>query len=91
MEKQNLILDKLNRIEKFMMLSKKNLTVEEAALYLGLSVSYIYKLCYQGKLSYSKPNGKKSYFSKESLDAYMEQNPSFSEHEIEQEALRRAM
>lgn len=92
MEKQNhIILDRLDRIEKFLKFNKKNLSVEETAFYLDLSVSYVYKLCHQGKLAYSKPNGKKIYFSKESLDNWMSQNQTNSDSQIEEEAIKRTL
>ncbi len=43
----------------------------EAADYLSLKPSYVYKLVCLGKLPYHKPNGKKLYFSREKLDRWM--------------------
>ncbi len=92
MEKQNLkILDKLNRIEELLIGNKTHLTVEEASQYLGLSVSYLYKLCSNGTIPFSKPNGKKLYFSRKELDTWMSMNHSSSESQIEEKALRRTL
>lgn len=82
-----LILKKLNRLEKLLALSAKEiLTIEEAELYSGYAVSYIYKLTHTRKLSYSKPNGGALFFKKSDIDKYMLQNYNKSVEQLEDEA-----
>lgn len=58
--------------------SKKMLNMDEAAWYLGLKKSTLYKYCCTGKISHFKPNGKLTYFKVEDLDAWMTQNHKLS-------------
>jgi excisionase family DNA binding protein len=51
-----------------------HLTFEQAAKYLNLSESYLYKLTSSGMIIYSRPTGKKIYFQKSDLDTWMGQN-----------------
>lgn len=46
------------------------LTVKDAAEYLGVSTSMIYKLTHRRKIAFHKPGGKKIYFRKKDLDDY---------------------
>src|ERR1700730_15581930 len=43
------------------------LTSEEAAIFLNIEKSYLYKLTSAGILPFSKPNGKMIYFSRQDL------------------------
>lgn len=49
-------------------------TLREAAEYLDLSPSYVYKLTSTRRLPHYKPSGKRIYFLKADLDAYLLQN-----------------
>ncbi|MBU1100599.1 MAG: helix-turn-helix domain-containing protein [Bacteroidetes bacterium] len=44
---------------------------KEAASYLGISINTIYKLIFEKKIKYSKPNGKVVLFKKEDLDEFV--------------------
>lgn len=46
---------------------KEIISVEECAEFLGLSISYIYRLTHEKRLPYYRPNGKKIYFQKQEL------------------------
>ncbi|MFI5251949.1 MAG: helix-turn-helix domain-containing protein [Bacteroidota bacterium] len=65
---------------------KKYLTVPEAAIYMGLSVSYIYKLSSSFELPSCKPHGKLVYFLKDDLDHFMSRNRRKSQDEMERAA-----
>ena len=41
---------------------KSVLTIDEAAEYMGLKKSYLYKLTSERRIPHFKPNGKKIYF-----------------------------
>ena len=50
---------------------KTVLTSEEAARYLNIKISTLYKLTSAGVIPFSKPNNKKIYFSRIGLDNWM--------------------
>ena len=53
------------------MLEKKVLTFDEAANYMGMSKSCLYKLTSQKIVPHYKPNGKMIYFEREELETYL--------------------
>ena len=54
----------------------------EAAKYLGLSKSTLYRLTSQSKIPHHKPGGKKIVFLKGDLDTYIQRNRVGSKEEI---------
>lgn len=78
--------ERLSRIEKLLLGTKKVLTFEEACDYSGYKKSYMYKLTSSNLIEHSKPNGKSIFFSKDKLDAWLLSNRSKSSLELEQEA-----
>lgn len=86
MENQ-LILEKLNRLERLIVDSTKEiLNVEDLINYTGYKRSYIYKLVHNNILPYSKPNGKTLFFVKAEIDSWLLQNKSKSISQIEDQA-----
>jgi len=65
---------------------EKPMGFEDAAKYLGISKSYLYKLTCKNAIPFYKPNGKKIYFSKAELDKWIMRNPVKSVEQIEKEA-----
>lgn len=65
---------KLDRIEKLLLLNKKVLTFKEGCEYSGIAPKSMYQLTSSKKIPHSKPNGKKIFFSKEKLDDWLLQN-----------------
>ena len=65
---------------------KEVLNMVEASKYLELSVSHLYKLTSAGTIPYYKPNGKKLYFKRQEIDAWLLSNKQASNDEIEQQA-----
>jgi excisionase family DNA binding protein len=63
----SIILKKLALIEARLEERKEVLTLDEAARFLNMTKSYLYKLTSAGILPHSKPNGKLLYFSREEL------------------------
>lgn len=61
------LLEKLCFIEAHIFESKEVLTPDEAARFLNMAKSYLYKLTSAGIIPHSKPNGKLSYFSRTEL------------------------
>ena len=72
--------------------SERNLmTTTEAARYLGLKPSYLYKMMMRRAIPYYKPGGKLCFFAKEDLDAWMKRVKRVrvkSQEEIDSEAAR---
>jgi excisionase family DNA binding protein len=63
--------------------NKSILTLAEAAEFMGLSMSYCYKLTHWNKIPYYKPSGKVLYFKKVDLENWMLQNRSKTQDEID--------
>lgn len=71
--------------------NERNLmTTTEAARYLGLKPSYLYKMMMRRAIPYYKPNGKLCFFAKEDLDAWLKRVRVKSQDEIDSEAARPA-
>jgi len=85
-----IILEKLDCIQKMLtehnMLQKEVLNFNEAAIYLELSHSHLYKLTSGNFINHYKPNGKKIYFKRTELDIWLLRNRQSSTDEINQQA-----
>lgn len=64
------------------------LTTTEAAHYLGVKPSYLYKMMMRRAIPYYKPGGKLCFFAKDDLDAWLTSIRIKSQSEIESEAAR---
>ena len=51
---------------------KKYLTIAETSVYLGLAVSYLYKLTAKKEIPFYTPTGKKILFKRAELDEWVE-------------------
>lgn len=73
MSEFEIIQKKLDEIKNLAILSvKKVYTVEEAALYLGMTADYVRKLCKTRKIkSYRSSSGKGIYLHQSDLDKWM--------------------
>jgi excisionase family DNA binding protein len=80
----------LDRIEALLAEIKhgasKPYDLQEAAAYLGASKSHLYQLTSKGLIAHYKPAGKKIYFDKQDLDAYLLRHRRASATEIEEAA-----
>jgi excisionase family DNA binding protein len=56
-------------------LTKKVLNLKEAARYLDLSESAVYRLTSERRINFFKPEGKKIFFRREDLENWMLSNP----------------
>jgi excisionase family DNA binding protein len=82
------ISNQLNRIEQLLTNhSDSVMTFKEACQYTDLSASALYKKTSAGEIPHSKPNGKKIYFSKREIDAWLMRKPIKTGAHIEQEAI----
>ncbi len=78
MNENNLILDKLteiaNKLDEKNLLQKTTLNFNEACKYLDVSPSHLYKLTSTKQIPHFCPQGKKLYFKREELDAWLQRN-----------------
>lgn len=71
--------------------TKEVLTSDEAARYMGISKSYLYKLTMRGEIPHYKPMGKMCYFNRAELEQWLQQNRCATATEIADRANRYAM
>lgn len=75
---EDFIIQKLESIERMLseqnMLKKEVLNFNEAAIYLEVSHSHLYKLTSTATIPAYKPNGKKLYFNRYELDEWLLSN-----------------
>jgi excisionase family DNA binding protein len=90
MTQDNLILEKLteiaNKLDEQNILQKTVLNLSEAAKYLDISESHLYKLTSTRQIPHFCPQGKKLYFRREELDQWLQRNRQSSSDEIDREA-----
>lgn len=67
---------------------KEFLSLREAAEYLDMSKSSIYKLTSGRSINFAKPNGGKIYFNKEDLDQWVEKNKFLSKENIRNQSIK---
>lgn len=82
--KQDLILTQLQSI---LQQNEKPLTLSEAAAYLDISKSQLYKITAKNQIKFYKPGGKKIYFKKNDLNNYLFRNVNKTDSELEQAAV----
>ena len=63
-------------------MQKSVLTAQEAALYLGWSISYLYKKTMSKDVPHYKPMGKTLYFDRLEVEAWMKRNRVSSKDEL---------
>lgn len=81
---------RLSNIESKLLISTKEvLTLDEVAIYTGLSKSHIYKLCSSNDIPFYKPQGKVNYFNRLEIEDWLQQNRVATTQEIEQSAIDR--
>ena len=66
--------------------TKNVLSADEAAAYLNVSKSYLYKLTMARKIPFSKPLGKMCYFDRLELEAWLLSNRVATSDEITERA-----
>ncbi len=66
--------------------TKEVLTSDEAAKYMGISKSYLYKLTMTQQIPHYKPMGKMCYFNRLELESWLQSNRVATANEIEQQA-----
>ena len=64
---------------------KEHLTVDETSEYLGISKSAVYKITSKREIPFYNPGGKKIYFKKSEVDAWIESGRVAPDNEILQQ------
>ena len=89
-----LLLEKVTRIELLLAKGKGSddqfkqmLTTNEAAEYMGVSLSTMYKMTHRRELPVYKPSGGKVYLKREDINTYLSKHRLMSQEEIEKEAI----
>jgi len=75
--------ERLERIEGLLAANKMVLTMREAAILTGLSLSHLYKLTSTGGIPCYRPAGKHLYFNREELEAWLMRGRKATAEEIE--------
>lgn len=70
------------RIAETDICTKAVLTIEEAAKYMGVSKSYLYKLTMSRGIPHTKPTGGKCYFNRVELEEWLKANPVMVQADI---------
>ena len=85
------ILERLNVIERKLdelaVANKEVLNLKEAARYLNMSCSHLYKLTSAKEIPHYKPRGKQVFFERKELDKWLLQNRQTTKAEMEQAAI----
>ncbi|MEI3156331.1 MAG: helix-turn-helix domain-containing protein [Muribaculaceae bacterium] len=71
--------------------TKEVLTSDEAAAYMGVSKSHLYKLTMRGEVPHYKPTGKMVYFNRQELEAWLQSNRVATATELADVANRHCM
>ena len=66
--------------------TKEVLTSDEAAKYMGISKSYLYKLTMRQQIPHFKPMGKMCYFNRAELENWLQNNRVATDGEIKERA-----
>ena len=77
---------RVDALEDILDAGKEVLTVEEAAKFMGMARSSLYKMTSDQTIPFYRPNGKMIFFEKTDLLSWIRKNRVSSRDEIEQEA-----
>lgn len=88
MEKNTIALITDELTARTLFATKKVLTSDETARYMGVSKSYLYKLTMRREIPHYKPLGKMCYFNRQEVEAWLQSNRVATATEISDEAER---
>lgn len=77
--------------DKVIFTTKEVLTSDEAARYMGISKSYLYKLTMRREIPHYKPMGKVCYFNRKELEGFLQGNRISTAAEISSKAQSHCM
>jgi excisionase family DNA binding protein len=74
--------NRLKNIETMLLGQKRVLSFSEGCRFIGMSESYAYKLTSARLIPHSKPDGKKIFFDREELEAWLLRNPVKTKNQL---------
>ena len=77
---------RVETLEDMLDAGKEVLTVEEAAKFMGMARSSLYKMTSDQTIPFYRPNGKMIFFEKSDILSWIRKNRVSSREEIEEEA-----
>jgi len=77
---------RVETLEDMLEAGKEVLTVEEAAKFMGMARSSLYKMTSDQTIPFYRPNGKMIFFEKSDILSWIRKNRVSSREEIEEEA-----
>ena len=87
LQRLSLIEEQNKRIERNTLLASKNvLTIEDVAVLIGLTKSWLYKATSRNEIPYYKPNGKTIYFDRKEIESWLLQNRVSTTYEVASKA-----
>lgn len=85
---QRTIFELLKNLESLILRGSRDVfTTPDAALYLGVSKQYLYKLTSANRIIFYRPEGKQIYFKREDLNDYLLRNRNNSSAELQEQAI----
>ena len=66
--------------------AKEVLTAREAAAYMDISLSYLYRLTMDRAIPFYKPNGKRIYFRRAEVEDWLTSIKCYTDNEIQAQA-----
>jgi excisionase family DNA binding protein len=88
-EQLNVVADLITA--KTLFCTKEVLTSDEAAMYMGISKSYLYKLTMRQEIPHYKPMGKMCYFNRVELEQWIQRHRIATTEELNDAAARYCM
>lgn len=73
--------------DKIIFTTKEVLTAQEAARYMGISMSYLYKLTMRKQIPHYKPMGKICYFNRNEVEQWLLSNRVSTDNELTNKAM----
>lgn len=73
--------------EKIIFTTKEVLTAQETARYMGISMSYLYKLTMRKQIPHYKPMGKVCYFQRQEIEQWLLNNRISTDDELTNKAM----
>lgn len=83
--------DVVNIVDNILFTTKAMLSSAEAARYLGITRSYLYKLTMKRLIPHYKPCGKMCYFKLSELEMWLQKNRVATEEEVKEKAMSYCM
>lgn len=68
--------------------NKEVLTAQEVAKYMGISVSHLNKLTMRKEIPFYKPTGRRRFFNRKEVEAWLQTNRASTDGEIADKAQR---